>query len=1026
MNTRRVSLLPFALLGLLGLEACVEDEPADVGRVAMPAASDKPTEVSPPEHNTAQTQEEQRPAEVVPWPEDSPMALLPDLQPLARTRNDDPTGQFMMTPPGTPVDWTIIDGACWIRQWDTPAVDSAYGVTTDKDNNVYVVGYTQGNMGNSGGDLTGPSLGDPSAADVFVRKYTSNGTLVWTRQLGTQIGKNEFAMSVAFSARDGGAVYVAGSTTGAMPPGLVQGAVTNVNQGTNDAFLAKFNADGVLQWTRQLGTTGTDMALGVAVEQIHGPSNADGEVYIVGSTRGNLPGYKLQGPEDAFLVKYDWNGNRKWIRQFGTNTNDVARAVAVDVDTNVYVVGDTAGGLSLKNSASHGPFVNAGGTDVFLTKWTTGNVLVDLDQRGSSKNDNATGVTWGRKDGANVANVYVSGNTLGNLFGVNPSSTTYDGFAMHYRNVQMGPLATPSDLTFVQAKQTLHPEDDRMFGVAADGQSNAYIAWQVGTGLSGIGGLAKYDKQGQLTSLGWAMTPGTENGRAVAADYDKGAYLVGDTNSFFNYNTPQTTTTNHGTIDAFLLKACIGCAVHGPNPMCVAGWGWGDPHLRTFDGYLYDFQADGEFVVAEDTLDGSFLLQARQRVPEFNQTVALYQALATRLGNDRVAIYSHESAELRINGIPTTIAPGDEYLTDGDGLITRRQDGTYVWDWPTGERALFSVYPGSHINLHLLLVPNDRQGAVRGLLGNFDGNADNDFALRNGTTLPSPPTFAQMYTDPGNFADSWRISQGESLFDYEPGQSTATFTDLNAPGGLPNLSDIPAAERAAAEQICLEAGVTDPVLVHQCIMDVSLMGDAMFSEGAARMQWVLDTQEIGPLAMQTTATVYSSNMDAGVGSEWSSNFTCVSPLGDRIMLGEFGDELVTLHVGALPPHGMITVSFDAVIINGWDGDGPLGPNLFGVFDEVEGSILQTTFSNTWSTQSYPGPLGSSNPPGTAANEVNMLFYPLGDSVYNIVLTYPHTSNDLRLHFYAQGLSGINMEAWALDNVNVVVEPAAGP
>jgi len=48
------------------------------------------------------------------------------------------------------------------------------------------------------------------------------------------------------------------------------------------------------------------------------------------------------GGFDAFLRKYDTNGNVIWTKQFGTNTTDQANAVAVN-STGVYVAGDTVG-----------------------------------------------------------------------------------------------------------------------------------------------------------------------------------------------------------------------------------------------------------------------------------------------------------------------------------------------------------------------------------------------------------------------------------------------------------------------------------------------------------------------------------------------------------------------------------------------------------------------------------------------------------------------------------------------------------
>ena len=64
----------------------------------------------------------------------------------------------------------------WTRQLGTSSYDTGEGVTTDSSGNIYVTGYTSGDLdGNtsSGGD------------DIFLVKYNSSGTKQWTKQLGT-------------------------------------------------------------------------------------------------------------------------------------------------------------------------------------------------------------------------------------------------------------------------------------------------------------------------------------------------------------------------------------------------------------------------------------------------------------------------------------------------------------------------------------------------------------------------------------------------------------------------------------------------------------------------------------------------------------------------------------------------------------------------------------------------------------------------------------------------------------------------
>ena len=64
----------------------------------------------------------------------------------------------------------------WTKQFGTPSSDLADGVATDSSGNLYVVGYTYGDL--DGNTNTG-------ASDIFVVKYNSSGTKQWTKQLGS-------------------------------------------------------------------------------------------------------------------------------------------------------------------------------------------------------------------------------------------------------------------------------------------------------------------------------------------------------------------------------------------------------------------------------------------------------------------------------------------------------------------------------------------------------------------------------------------------------------------------------------------------------------------------------------------------------------------------------------------------------------------------------------------------------------------------------------------------------------------------
>src|SRR5207248_9112641 len=82
-----------------------------------------------------------------------------------------------------------------------------------------------------------------------------------------------------------------------------------------------------------------------------------------------------------------------------------------------------------------------------------------------------------------------------------------------------------------------------------------------------------------------------------------------------------------------------------------------------------------------------------------------------------------------------------------------------------------------------------------GLLGTASANKLNDVFTRDSTPLASPPAFADEYP---HYADSWRISQAESLFAYGLSETTETFTERTLPDQPATAGGPPADVRAAA------------------------------------------------------------------------------------------------------------------------------------------------------------------------------------------------------------------------------------
>ena len=332
------------------------------------------------------------------------------------------------------------DAFVWVRQFGTPSDDSGSAVAVDATG-VYVAGRTA--LGIFPGD----------SYDAYLRKYDLDGTVLWTRPIATE--SFDYANAVA---ADGSGVSIAGHTGGSLQWGVGGGGV--------DAYVQKYDVNGTLLFTGQFGSPDFDTALAVAADgtgtyvagrtegTILGQTslgsvdafvrryNVDGNVsnvswtqqfgtsgydyasglaadatgvYVAGTTSGSFPGETLQGSTDGFVRKYDVRGDVLWTRQFGTST--YAAALAVAADAGVYVTGLVGG--SFPGEAS------AGGADTFLRKYDPDGNAVWTRQYGSARGEAGSGVGVGR------SGVYVTGQEDGTLPG-QTSAGSSDAFLLRY------------------------------------------------------------------------------------------------------------------------------------------------------------------------------------------------------------------------------------------------------------------------------------------------------------------------------------------------------------------------------------------------------------------------------------------------------------------------------------------------------------------------------------------------------------------------------------------------------------------
>ncbi|WP_456415117.1 SBBP repeat-containing protein, partial [Oceanithermus profundus] len=234
------------------------------------------------------------------------------------------------------------------------------------------------------------------SAFVEKRDPAASGGLIWHYDLSAD-SNVEIGTSVVDSE---GNVYVSGSTSGSFPG--------QTNAGLDDAFAAKLNAAGGLVWLNQFGGSASESAGQTVID-------AEGNVYLFGTTNGSLNGQTALGGVDLFLVKLNGaTGDIAWTTQFGTSEYDEKEAMALDPSGRLIVSGRTQGSfpgftLSGRMDMVVAAFASDSGEQIWLTQLSS-------EDNGATENRD-----WIEGFGLDAAgNAYLAGTTRGVYPGETP------------------------------------------------------------------------------------------------------------------------------------------------------------------------------------------------------------------------------------------------------------------------------------------------------------------------------------------------------------------------------------------------------------------------------------------------------------------------------------------------------------------------------------------------------------------------------------------------------------------------------
>ncbi len=360
----------------------------------------------------------------------------------------------------------------------TPLRDVSQDIVVDEARQrILITGFTEGN-------LEGQShSGD---RDIFVSEYDMKLKHKWTTLIGTSAYDNGRSIVVTAA----GDIYVSGSTASNL--------AGQINNGLTDAFLARLDSTGKLQWVRLLGTSQADISRGLALD-------SGNNVYISGGVGASLDGRPYAGGvSDMFLARYDSNGNRIWVITSGGAYSDLMHNIAIDRNDNIFACG----------------WYSTDGAQIYLARYTKAGTLVWEKIIGETGNDFCRKIATD-----STGNIYITGHTATNLGGI----TNQGGL-----DIVIGKYDGDGNEIWLQLQGSA--KDDRGHDILVSGDgSKLYVTGRTTGNLSATNMgdedifLSQLDTNGMLLSTVMYGTPDTDRGTGLALSSNGYLYITGQT-----------------------------------------------------------------------------------------------------------------------------------------------------------------------------------------------------------------------------------------------------------------------------------------------------------------------------------------------------------------------------------------------------------------------------------------------------------------------------------------------------------------
>ena len=351
------------------------------------------------------------------------------------------------------VKFNIAGIAQWCTYYGGTNNDYAYGVALDGNNNVYITGQTSSTtfIATAGAYQTALN----GTTDAFIAKYlNATGTRIW----GTYYGGTAQETAYGIVCDGTNNVIITGQTNSIIDIATAGAYQTSLN-GTNDAFVAKFNSGGGITWGTYFGGPSTEQGNSITC------NTTTGDIAIAGNTSSNsniASAYAAQpayggGVQDAFVAYFTNSGAVSWSTYLGGASLDYGQGICLDSFKNVVLVGGTFSGTGIGTAGSYQPAI-AGDYDAYVVKYTPFGQRLWGTYFGGALYDYANAVSCASNDQIVIAGYTTSTSGIASAGAQQTTNGggTYDAFVSEFKRDTLVTINQPYTDTLVCAGGTLN------------------------------------------------------------------------------------------------------------------------------------------------------------------------------------------------------------------------------------------------------------------------------------------------------------------------------------------------------------------------------------------------------------------------------------------------------------------------------------------------------------------------------------------------------------------------------------------